>query len=74
MSIWVFVLIGIALGSVALFVHVQLWMHDPRRRQFNEEWFRQFESFRRSRYDSREMLDSVEGFSEHFHRDPSIAG
>ncbi|MEZ5339851.1 MAG: hypothetical protein R3F46_16510 [bacterium] len=62
------------MGAVAVFINVQLWMHDPRRREFNAEWYRQFESFRRSRYDSREMLESVEGFSEHFHRDPHIAG
>ena len=74
MIIWSFILIIFSLAAVACFVKIQLWMHNPRRKEFNEEWYRQFENFRRSRYDSREMLDSIEGFSEHFHRDPSIPG
>ncbi len=73
MIIWNVLLVALAAAAAACFIYIQLWMHDPRRRQFNEEWYRQFENFRRARYDSREMVDSIQGFSEHFHRESRSA-
>ena len=68
-TFWSLLLIGMVITSIFTFIQIQLWMNNPLRRKLNEEWFIQWESFRRSRYDTREMLDSVEGFSEHFHRE-----
>jgi hypothetical protein len=68
------VLIGMTITAVFTFIQIQLWMHNPRRRQLNEEWFKQWENYRRSRYNTREMLDSIEGFSEHFHRESRHIG
>lgn len=74
MTLWELLLMASALTSVACFIYIQQWMNDPRRREFNEEWYRQFEQYRMSRYNSEEMLESMRGFSEHFHNGGGAPG
>jgi hypothetical protein len=57
-------------AAVAVFVHIQLYLNHPLRRQLNEEWFAVFEASRARRYRSGELDWRLAALSGHWAREP----
>ncbi len=69
-GIWfalIILLAGVALGA---FIAIQLWLESPRRREFNNAWFAQFEAHLRACYSQGELSWRTLDIKSHF--DPSL--
>lgn len=53
---WLAILAALIALAVIVFLRIQSYLSDPRRRQFNEEWFDRFEENMHRRYRNRELL------------------
>lgn len=53
-------------GAVLVFLRIQLYLADPRRREYNEQWFAQFEAHLRARYRDRELQWRTQALDGHF--------
>ena len=53
---WLTMIGGLIALAIVVFLRIQSYMEDPRRAEFNERWFAQFEDQLRRRYRDRELL------------------
>jgi hypothetical protein len=62
------ILIGtvLVLSAVLTFIRIQLYMADPGRREFNEKWFAQFESYVNQRYAQGDLAWRATGLTAHW--------
>jgi hypothetical protein len=55
-------------SAVAVFIRIQAWLNDPRRAEFNERWFAQFEDQLKAKYEDESLRWRYQGLSSHFQR------
>lgn len=53
-------------AAVLVFINIQSYYNDPRRRQFEEEWYEQFAAAQRRRYADHELEWRTKDLSLHF--------
>lgn len=63
---WLALPLAMVVVAVYIFIDVQTYLADPHRKEFNEAWFAQFESFMRSKYKDPELRWRADCFHMHF--------
>lgn len=53
---WLTMIAALAVLAIVAFLRIQSYLDDPRRQQFNEEWFARFEENMRRRYRDKGLL------------------
>jgi uncharacterized membrane protein len=54
-AVYLSVLVFMIIVAIVIFLRVQLYLADPRRRELNEQWFARFEEYMRRRYSDGEL-------------------
>lgn len=64
---WLALLFVLAVSAVCIFIDVQAYLADPRRKEYNEAWFAQFEAYMRAEYKRNpELAWRTDCFHSHF--------
>jgi hypothetical protein len=65
-GIWFPVLGALVFAATVVFISIQLWMENPRRKEFNAAWYAQFEQHLRACYSSGEISWRANDMKSHF--------
>lgn len=65
---WMALLLALVAVAVAVFIRIQAWLNDPRRTEFNERWYAEFESYLKSRYRDDSIRWRAQELSSHFQK------
>ena len=65
-GIWFPVLGALVFAAIVVFVTIQFWMENPRRKEFNAVWYAQFEKHLRACYSSGELSWRSVDMRSHF--------